>query len=405
MDVRAQPILLTGITVRMLAELAAHAGYTVVSLDYFGDADLRRLCPGISLLRDRTMGYSPELLVHNASGLDARHVVYSASLENHAQQVARLAEKRTLLGNTPQTLNKVRDIQELAAALTGADFCFPRTKAVGENAVPMQCDGLIERDVSIAGDEKWLWKPLRSGGGHGVQVWNGQAVSKEGVLQEKLDGMVGSAAFVANGKEAVVVGLTKQFVGKELFGASGFRYCGNIMPPPLPGNEQQTMLAEVRAIANLLTAEFNLQGLNGLDFIWHKALPGGDGRVWTLEVNPRPTAALELMETAYDLRLFDAHVQAFSGQRLPSFDLESALRAPSAGSGQAAAKAILFAEKDFTVGDTSFWFEHGIRDIPYPGDHIKKGNPICTVLATAATPERCEEKLAQKVAEIKTWLY
>jgi len=51
------------------------------------------------------------------------------------------------------------------------------------------------------------------------------------------------------------------------------------------------------------------------------------------------------------------------------------------------------------------WFERGIRDIPYPGDRIKKGHPVCSVLATSATPERCEEKLAEKVAEVKTWLY
>jgi len=387
----------------MLAELAVHAGYTVVSLDYFGDADLRRFCPGISLLRDRNMGYSPELLVETASGLDARTVVYSASLENHPQQVARLAQKRTLLGNTAQTLNRVRDIRELAAVLTTAGFCFPQTTAAGMKH--------IERDP----DNLWLWKPARSGGGHSVREWDGRPIAGEGVLQERLEGMVGSAAFVANGEEAVVLGLTKQFVGEELFGASGFRYCGNVVPPPLLGDELQAMLAEVRAIVTLLTAEFNLQGLNGLDFIWR------EGHVCTIEVNPRPTAAMELVESVYDLHLFDAHVQAFSG-RLPSFDLGSALR-PSAGSpstssgsasegqahstssGPAAAKAILFAEKEITIGDTSFWFEGGIRDIPYRGDRIKKGNPVCSVLATAATPERCEEKLAEKVAEVKTWLY
>ena len=394
MDMRAQPILLAGITVRMLAELAVHAGYTVVSLDYFGDADLRRFCPGISLLRDRNMGYSPELLVETASELDARTVVYNASLENHPQQVARLGQKRTLLGNTAEALKNVRDVRKLAAVLTTAGFCFPQTTAAGEKAAGMQHIG---RDL----DKRWLWKPVRSGGGHSVRAWDNRSVAGEGMLQERLEGMVGSAAFVANGEEAVVLGLSKQFVGRELFGASGFRYCGNIVPPPLPSGEVQAMLADVRAIATLLTAEFNLQGLNGLDFIWH------EGRVCTIEVNPRPTAAMELMESVYDLNLFDAHVQAFSGW-LPSFDLGSALRdgrPHSTSSGQAAAKAILFAEKEITIGDTSLWFERGIRDIPYPGDRIKKGHPVCSVLAMAATPERCEEKLAEKVAEVKTWLY
>ena len=381
-----QPILLAGITVRMLAELAARAGYSVVSLDYFGDADLRRLCPGISLLRDRNMGYTPEILANTAGEIDAPSVVYGASLENHPHHVARLGRNRTLLGNTPQTLQRVRDPWQLAATLGSAGFCFPQTKRPGADLQPDP-------------GKEWLWKPLRSGGGHSVQPWSGQSFAKEGILQERLAGMVGSAAFVANGLEGIVVGVTEQLVGNELFGAGGFRYCGNMLPPPLPRDEMLSLLAEVRAIVNLLTAEFGLMGLNGLDFIWHEASSGDEGRVCTIEINPRPTAPLELMEQAYDLNLFAAHVQAFSGQ-LPFFDLESILQdAPAAG------KAILFAEKDITVGDTSDWFEQGIRDIPYPGEHIKQGNPVCTVLATAASPESCKHKLEQRVAEIKTWLY
>lgn len=381
---RVQPILLAGITVRMLAELAKRAGYAVLSLDYFGDADLRSLCPGISLLRDHNISYTPDALVNAANGLDAPFVVYSASLENHPNHVARLAQKRTLLGNAPETLFRVRDSRQLAAALQSAGFCFPQTVWPGDETRP---------DISgpdISG--RWLWKPIRSGGGHGIRDWHGEPLAKEGILQERLTGMVGSATFVANGLEGLLVGLTKQLIGKEVFGANEFRYCGNVMPPPLPQEELLILLQEVRTIVNHLTAEFGLRGLNGLDFIWH------EGRVWTIELNPRPTASIELMDWAYDLRLFAAHVQAFTGQ-LPSFDLEQAMRdAPAAG------KAILFAAEDITLGDTGSWFERGIRDIPYPGEHIRRGNPVCTVLAMAASPELCEQKLEQRVAELKTWL-
>ena len=375
-----QPILLAGITVRMLAEMAARAGYSVVSLDYFGDADLRRLCPGISLLRDRNMGYTPEILANTAGEIDAPSVVYGASLENHPHHVARLARNRTLLGNTPQTLQRVRDPWQMAATLGSAGFCFPQTKRPSSD---------LEPDPA----KEWLWKPLHSGGGHAVQPWSGQSPAREGILQEWLAGLVGSAAFVANGQEGIVVGITRQLIGNERFGASGFRYCGNILPPSLPRDEMLSLLAEVRAIVNLMTVEFGLIGLNGLDFIWH------EGRVCTIEINPRPTAPLELMEQAYDLNLFSAHVQAFSGQ-LPSFDLESAMQdAPAAG------KAILFAEKDITIGHTSDWFEQSMRDIPYPGEQIKQGNPVCTVLTMAASPEHCQQKLEERVAELKALLY
>ena len=212
---------------------------------------------------------------------------------------------------------------------------------------------------------------------------------KGGVLQEQVPGMVGSAAFVADGRRAVVLGLTEQLVGRRTFGATGFRYCGNLLPPRLPVDERETLLREVRDIVNCLTTTFGLQGLNGLDFVWH------EGRVWTLEVNPRPTASMELMNAAYDVRVFDAHVRAFEGQ-LPSFDLERAMvSAPAAG------KAVLYAPQDVVLGDTSGWAACGLRDIPHPGERIRKGHPVCTILVTGTTPTVCLRKLRARATELR----
>ncbi|MFN8459080.1 MAG: hypothetical protein U0401_31270, partial [Anaerolineae bacterium] len=73
------PILLAGVTARMLAQLAVRAGYEVVALDYFGDADLQAICPGRSLLRDFDPPYSPTALVEAARTIDAPAVVYTAN--------------------------------------------------------------------------------------------------------------------------------------------------------------------------------------------------------------------------------------------------------------------------------------------------------------------------------------
>ena len=87
-----QPILLTGFTARMLAELAVRAGYSVLALDYFGDSDLQALCPSVSLLRDFAgKAYNPAALAEAATALDAPAVVYNASFENHPALVAQLA--------------------------------------------------------------------------------------------------------------------------------------------------------------------------------------------------------------------------------------------------------------------------------------------------------------------------
>ena len=95
----AEPILLVGYTMRMLAELATQAGYTVIALDYFGDSDLRAIAPSVSLLRDFAgAAYDPAALVSAARTLAAPAVAYGASFENHPALVAQLAEGRQLLG-------------------------------------------------------------------------------------------------------------------------------------------------------------------------------------------------------------------------------------------------------------------------------------------------------------------
>ena len=47
-----------------------------------------------------------------------------------------------------------------------------------------------------------------------------------------------------------------------------------------------------------------------------------------------------------------------------------------------------------------------MRDVPHPGERIAAGGPICTVVATAATPEDAlaglEEQAAQLRAEVES---
>ncbi len=370
------PVLLVSITARMLAELAVKAGYPVLALDYFGDTDLQALCRSVSLRQYYHQGYSATALVDAAEVLIAPSVVYGASLENHPAEVARLGQERQLLGNTPETLKRVRNPILLAAALQAGGFAFPQTILPGQG-------------VTVDTTRRWLWKPRRSGGGHGIRLWPSERLPEEGVLQEWLVGMVGSAAFVANGQQAVLLGLTEQLVGRRAFGATGFRYCGNLLPPRLTPDELAVLLPELQTLVIHLTQVFALRGLNGLDFVWH------NGHIWTIEVNPRPSASLELIDIAYGIRVFDAHVRSFTGQ-LPNFELEQAL-----ANGMAAGKAILFAPHDVRLGDTSGWAVQGIRDIPHPGEQIKHQHPVCTILTTGVTPTVCLHKLWLKAAKVK----
>jgi uncharacterized protein len=208
-------------------------------------------------------------------------------------------------------------------------------------------------------------------------------------LQEYIPGPACSAAFVADGQRAVVLGLSRQLVGRRAFGAAGFRYCGNLLPLPLSPPEFATLLAQVRDLVGHLTRVFELRGVNGLDFVLH------DGRVYPLEVNPRFSASLELAERAYGLPIFDLHVRACVGE-LPSFEIERAR--PRGGYH---AKAILFARHDVAVGDTAGWAAEDLRDVPHSGELIERGHPVCTIFATGETWAECYRRLVRRAREVE----
>jgi predicted ATP-grasp superfamily ATP-dependent carboligase len=353
-------ILLVSVSARMLAELAWREGHEVLAFDRFGDLDLQRLCPSVSLAHDLGGGGMADL-VHAAERAPADSVIYGAGLENHPDLVARLAAARTLLGCTPETLRRVRDPALLGASLRAAGLAYPRTFSAAE--APVRADAA----------HRWLRKPVRSGGGRGVREWRGGRLPAGVVVQERIRGVVCSAAAVADGRSAAVLGVSEQLVGRRALGARGFKWCGNVVPPRLPAPERRALADEAQAICAHVAGAFGLRGLFGVDVVW-------DGeRAWVVEVNPRPVASLETIAAVHGGRPFAAHLQACAG-RLPR---PGSTRSPAGAAG----KAVLYAIENVRVPDTRGWPERGIRDVPHPGEPIAAGRPVCTLVATGRTPE------------------
>ncbi len=423
-------ILITGVSTRAIAESACAAGYDVITLDYFGDSDQKRLCPNYSLKRDFGLPFSPGQLYRASQSLEFDAVVYISNLENYPDIVERLTagvrrgRRKQLLGNSPAVLARVRHWPTVSGFLRQQGVPTPETIYPGQ---PLPS--------GRGGEGRWLRKPIRSGGGHRITFWPPHRRPGKGyLLQEYVPGLAGSASFVANGRECVVLGITEQLIGTPEFGARGFHYCGNILPlvppslpspltgeggeegdapptPPLPHTEGRALsphsnppqhgegegedvLAQVRRISAALTREFGLVGVNGFDFVLNA------GRVIPLEVNPRYSASMELIERACGLSIFDMHVRAITGGELPEVGL--GLRLAEAGLPQTNTgfygKAILYAGKDGRAPDTTGWLERGIRDVPFPGEGLRQGGPICTLLASAPTRDAC---FASLVAQAK----
>jgi len=370
-------ILLISVSARMLAELATREGHDVCAVDRFGDLDLQRLCPSVSIMRDLGGRGGMEEMVEAAQRIPAESVIYGAGLENRPDLVARLADGRTLLGCTPDALRRVRDPAVLGASLRSAGLAYPRTLFAHE--APERADRAL----------RWLRKPIRGGGGRGVREWRGGRPRGDVIVQERISGLPCSAAAVADGRSAVLLGVSEQLIGRRALGARGWRWCGNVAPPRLPAREQHALADAARAICAHLAAAFGLRGVFGVDLVWDGVRP------WVVEVNPRPVASLETIDAAYGVRSFAAHLEGCAG-RLP---------AAATGPSGAAGKAVLFATEDLRVPDTSDWPLGGIRDVPHPGEAIAAGRPICTLVATGPDPETVLAELEARAAALRAELH
>ena len=90
---------------------------------------------------------------------------------------------------------------------------------------------------------------------------------------------------------------------------------------------------------------------------------------------------MELAERALGVNVFSLHVDGFAG-RLP----RAAVRPRPDG---CVGKGIVYAKRAVVAPDTDDWLARGVRDVPWPGQRIPAGHPVCTVLARGRDREAC----------------
>ena len=381
-------LLIVGFSTRGLAECAAlshSSGYSVTALDYFGDMDQGRWSKSYSLRRDfQSSTFSAEALIGaldrlEATGIKYEAVAYTSGMENRPDVIRHIANNKRLLGNPAPVVEAVRDFKNVHRVLQSIGINYPRTLHSWRSPPP-------------PGD--WLCKPIDSGGGDRIiRALPDAPVPDRYMLQEFCQARPASVAFVANGRDARILGLSEQLCGLEQFAAKPFLYCGNIVPLTFSPKDSgishgEQMLLKARKMVTMLTRQCGLMGVNGIDF-----LLTDEGDVLFLEVNPRYSASMELYLKAYGLDVFRLHVEAFQG-KLPN---RHSLPEENPGyKGPCWGKAIVYAPWDLLTEDTKTWFARGIRDIPYPNEEIPAGAPLCTVFAEAESRNGCLDALEEK---------
>ena len=363
-------VLLAGLSTRAAAESAARAGFEVIAIDAFGDRDQHPAVRSLSITRDLGGRPTAASMARAARSISCDAVAYLSPFENHPRAVATLASGRALLGNPPEVLRRVRDPRLLAEAFRRHGLAAPMVR-------------IHTNDPNDA--NAWVIKPRASGGGQRVRPWRPTLarLPRGSYLQEFVEGIPGSVVFLSGAGRSVPLGITRQLLGDPAFGASGFQYCGSILASAGPVGAER--------LAAAVTVEFGLVGLNVIDFVAH------DGAPYAIEVNPRWSGSMELVERVVGVSLFALHTAACLDGEPPPVSLGWG-RPPR---GVVLGKAIVFARRDVVVGDTQRWLaDSTVRDVPQPGERIAAGRPVCTVFAEGRDESACRLALASQAAEI-----
>jgi predicted ATP-grasp superfamily ATP-dependent carboligase len=370
-------LLILGSSARAAAFSARRAGLQPVAVDLFADRDLRTIARAHRLAPE----HYPQALAGVAATVDASPWIYTGGLENHPDLIARIARQRPLWGSDAPALRAVRDPHALADVLHRAGFPCPP----------------IESDVrSLPRDGSWLVKPLASAGGQGIVPLRDDhdpAAAPPCYYQRRIDGPSLAALFVAardgenTESSTTLVGVTRQWIGRR---GAPYAYAGSLGPWPIaPG-----VRPRIVALGRTLAAAFHLAGLFGVDLIL------SDGAPWTLEVNPRYTASVEVLELALRRPLVAEHALACN----PELDAAQFPAADPCPPPRAVGKLIVFAPSRCRFPDVADCDPTAggpfrvprLADLPDPGTCFEAGMPVLTLFAHGPSVGACQWKLRHR---------
>jgi uncharacterized protein len=376
----ADPLLIVGASGRAAAASALRAGFTPHVLDLFADADTQQLgevhvCP---------IPDYPQRLPELCRQFPPMPWMFTGGLENHPPIIEEISQVRDFFGCNPANFSKHRSPAAFHALISSAGFRTPAIASSAESYFPGK-------------ELPWLVKQSSSGG-FGVRratPTDFESLPEGAVRQRDVSGVPMSALFVAATHNVMLLGVTKQLIGEAWLHAPEFRYAGNI---DITRFVSQPLLEELERLGESLWRQLKLLGLFGVDFLLARDEP------WFLELNPRFTAGLEVLEQEWPTSAVGLHVEAFSSLKTPKAPIPSP---------QCHGKAIYYAKEPLRFPDVGPWEESledvlswsPFADIPTPGTDIAVSQPVFTLRAQGRTERDCEAQLKALAAELDETLF
>jgi predicted ATP-grasp superfamily ATP-dependent carboligase len=354
-----QHILVAGFSTRHVVQSAYRAGYVAYAVDHFCDQDL------FWYTRDRIRFEELDEIPGGIQKMVEKYPIDHLVLTSGAEQ---LRSRVPLLGTPPALLEKLLDKEKTQRFFSELGIPTP----------PLEREGTYPVMV----------KPVRGAGGWRNRIlhdetdksaWLQEFPDTPKIFQRIVEGTPASVSCLADGKRAVAMAVNEQILRGS--GDVPYGFAGCITPILHPKVEEMILLAEKVAGAS------GCIGSVGVDFVL-------SDDIWAIEVNPRFQATLDTVEMATGISLFRLHAQACAGT-LPDHK-----PVPK----RFAARAIIFADRDFELRGDLARYAPSVADIPWPGTHFEEGNAVVSVFGHGPTRDMAEKTLNTNITSIRRYI-
>lgn len=404
-------LFVVGFSCRSLAQSARRQGFSPLVIDRCGDRDTREAAKLYSVWmpeEDLTEETIDLFLIDRPSRLDLtssfpRHCMLAGGTENQIDLIARLSRKFPDMMK-PEQYASMRSWKNWRSWSEHSGMIFPRSWELGtilSDPIELKCLPIDSTD-----SHEYLIKRLDQAGGLGVSTWNPEEAplashmalgARNGIIQERIDGQSVGVTFLSSAHGSLALGCTEAWPTQpHPWGA--FVYQGSVGPVSLQ-QEDWTLL---EAFAKNVTIASQWRGLWQADFI-------RKGSHWyLLEINPRWTASMEILEASTGMELVRLNCLAVSGQ-LASDEWQKLLQNNQSSRmtpSRCFAKRVLYAPHSIALNEAMIerWWRHRLplesfmidsktsslcwfADIPNEPMQFETGYPICSIVGVSATTE------------------
>jgi len=378
-------IAVVGFSARAAAQSAKRQGFKVVAVDLCADRDLLEDCSAHYRLDNPNW---PDAM---ASKHPTATLLLTGGMEHRTAWVDRCHSHSERFGSTGVQLQSMRKLANWAKWAAASDLGWPKTMSVEE---------FESQPILSVGNSDWLVKPFQSGGGIEIGTIDfdvrNQPLNRESVyIQQRMAGETIGVTFLSSLFGSTFIGATAAWATESSATDRRYVYRGSYGPIPLSKNNVE----KLQRFAAIAGRESGLLGVWQADFLLH------EGELTLLEINPRWSASMDLLDVGLALRLVEKHNTSVRGMvtsnaldQLALKACEGSLQWPERTLG----KLIVYAVHPLIVTkcQSDMWWSSRwtmdlpsefnrclFADIPTAGTSIPAGGPILTVMNSGSAKE------------------